>query len=110
MDVSRLLFRSPGLPFRRPRPFRGRRAQSVEQGMSTASEYAGITGDEMRRRRQEKLFTRINRTATYLNVVGFGWLGPLLKIAAGGQPSPPPRELRQQPNRKRGGQRKSGAV
>src|SRR3546814_15008471 len=64
--------------------------------MSTASEYAGITGDEMRRRRQERLFGRINRAATYLNVVGFGWLVPLLKIAAGDHPRHQLRELRQQ--------------
>jgi len=64
--------------------------------MSTASDYVEITGEEMRRRRHERLFSRINRAAIYLNVVGFGWLVPLVKMAAGDNPRHQLRELRQQ--------------
>lgn len=63
--------------------------------MSTASEYAGVTAAEARRRRQERLFSRINQAAAYLNVLGVGWLVPLLKIAAGDNPRHQLRELRQ---------------
>jgi nitrate/nitrite transport system permease protein len=33
--------------------------------------------------RKEKLFARINKVSTWLTALGFGWLTPLLKIAAG---------------------------
>lgn len=36
-----------------------------------------------RAERRERLFTRINRSAPYLNLLGLGWVVPLMKIAAG---------------------------
>jgi nitrate/nitrite transport system permease protein len=36
--------------------------------------------------RRDRLFTAINKTALWLNALGFGWLTPLLKIAAGDNP------------------------
>lgn len=33
--------------------------------------------------RRERLFQRINKAATWLNILGLGWVAPLLRIAAG---------------------------
>ncbi|MEK9969186.1 MAG: ABC transporter permease [Ferrovibrio sp.] len=63
--------------------------------MSTASDVANLDIAEGRRVRRERLFARINKAATYLNVVGLGWTVPLLKIAAGDNPRHQMRELRQ---------------
>ncbi len=54
--------------------------------MTVATEFADADALEARRLRRERLFTRINRAAAYLNVAGFGWLVPILKIAAGDSP------------------------
>ena len=43
--------------------------------------------------RREKLFAAITRADFYLNVLGLGWLTPLLKIAAGDEVRPQLREL-----------------
>lgn len=64
--------------------------------MSTASDVASMDAVEDRRQRKERLFSRINKAATYLNVVGLGWTVPLLKIAAGDNPRHQMKELRQQ--------------
>ncbi len=47
------------------------------------------------RERRERLFARITRAATYLDVAGLGWLVPLLRIAAGDSPRHQLVELRQ---------------
>ncbi len=61
--------------------------------MSTASEVStGI--DNGKARRREKLFALINKAAAWLNALGFGWLTPLLKIAAGDNPREQLGELR----------------
>jgi len=39
--------------------------------------------DQEKLRRQERLHTRINKTAKYLNVAGLGWITPILKMIAG---------------------------
>ena len=55
--------------------------------MSTAEttfDAAAVDADKEKRR--EKRFTRISRIATYLDVLGFAWLVPLLRIAAGDSP------------------------
>ncbi|MDO8360679.1 MAG: ABC transporter permease [Devosia sp.] len=44
--------------------------------------------------RREKLFTVINRASTWLTALGFGWLTPLLKMAAGDNPREQLGELR----------------
>jgi nitrate/nitrite transport system permease protein len=44
--------------------------------------------------RREKLFAVINRASAWLGALGFGWLTPLLKIAAGDDPRQQMSELR----------------
>ncbi|WP_338722878.1 ABC transporter permease [Devosia sp. XK-2] len=44
--------------------------------------------------RRQKLFTAINRSAAWLSALGFGWLVPLLRIAAGDDPREQMGELR----------------
>jgi nitrate/nitrite transport system permease protein len=51
--------------------------------------------DGTRALRREVLFRRIARSATYLNVLGLGWVVPLLRIAAGDSPRHQLAELRQ---------------
>jgi len=46
-----------------------------------------------REKRREYWFTRINRAAGFLELVGFGWLVPCLKIAAGDNPRQQAKEL-----------------
>ncbi|MBL1234567.1 MAG: hypothetical protein COB70_002850, partial [Rhodobiaceae bacterium] len=45
---------------------------------------------------REKMFQWINKSASYLNVVGLGWLVPLFKILAGDNPKTQLKELWQQ--------------
>ncbi|MCF8533320.1 MAG: ABC transporter permease [Reyranella sp.] len=62
--------------------------------MTTVSEDAA----ELRFRseaRRERLFARINKASGYLDVFGFGWVVPLLRIAAGDSPRHQLAELRQ---------------
>jgi nitrate/nitrite transport system permease protein len=61
--------------------------------MTTA---ADIIGSARRSERRERVFGVINKTAAYLNVIGFGWLVPILKIAAGDNLRLQMRELWQQ--------------
>jgi nitrate/nitrite transport system permease protein len=56
---------------------------------------ASDIADGARVARREQLLSRIARAATYLNVVGLGWLVPLLRIAAGDSPRHQLAELRQ---------------
>jgi nitrate/nitrite transport system permease protein len=41
------------------------------------------TGSPDKQMRKERLFQRINKAATWLNILGLGWVAPLLRIAAG---------------------------
>ncbi|MEX3009649.1 ABC transporter permease [Hoeflea sp. TYP-13] len=52
------------------------------------------TIDEQRSERRERLFTWINRAAGWLDALGFSWLVPLLKMAAGDNPREQIVELR----------------
>jgi len=60
--------------------------------MTILSDQAGPLTDGDRR---ERLFSRIARAAFYLDIVGLGWLVPLLRIAAGDSPRHQLVELRQ---------------
>jgi nitrate/nitrite transport system permease protein len=51
--------------------------------MTTANEFIGRDATGERQRRREKWIAPINRAASYLDVVGFGWIVPLLRMAAG---------------------------
>jgi nitrate/nitrite transport system permease protein len=65
------------------------------EGMSTI-ETAIVVDDEAqaaRDARKEKIFATINRADFYLNILGLGWLTPLLKLAAGDEAKPQLREL-----------------
>ena len=44
--------------------------------------------------RRNRLFTAINKAALWLNALGFGWLTPLLRMAAGDDPREQLGELR----------------
>ena len=57
---------------------------------------ADIIGGTPRSERRERVFGAINRMAGYLNVIGFGWLVPILRIAAGDNLRLQLRELWQQ--------------
>jgi nitrate/nitrite transport system permease protein len=57
---------------------------------------ADIIGGTPRSERRERVFGAINRVAGYLNVIGFGWLVPILRIAAGDNLRLQLRELWQQ--------------
>ncbi|WP_419913148.1 ABC transporter permease [Hoeflea sp.] len=51
------------------------------------------TADEQTVARREKLFTWINRASGWLDALGFSWLVPLLKMAAGESPREQMKEL-----------------
>ena len=53
-----------------------------------------VTGKDGLAARREKLFSAINRAASWLTALGFGWLVPLLKMAAGDNPREQLGELR----------------
>lgn len=64
--------------------------------MSTASEFLGradVSVETARAARRERWQARISRVAGFLNILGFGWLAPLLRIAAGERPQPQLKEL-----------------
>jgi len=61
--------------------------------MTTASDFVDIPSEDARQARRERRFAAITRAAGYLNVLGFGWLVPLLRIAAGDSPKHQMREL-----------------
>ncbi|AXS42144.1 ABC transporter permease [Breoghania sp. L-A4] len=65
--------------------------------MTTATDFDGdMAAREMQRGARERWFARINRSALYLNVIGLGWLVPLMKMAAGDNPRAQLKELWQQ--------------
>ncbi len=65
--------------------------------MTTASEFDAATDDaaaqQIREAKKEARFAAINKAGGYLNILGLGWLVPLLKIAAGDSPKYQMREL-----------------
>jgi nitrate/nitrite transport system permease protein len=61
--------------------------------MTTVSDVMEPGEDAIRQARRERWFTRINAAAGYLNVLGLGWLTPLLRLAAGDSPRHQLREL-----------------
>jgi nitrate/nitrite transport system permease protein len=62
--------------------------------MTTATDV--IDDGEQRAARRERIFSTINKADSYLSVFGFGWLVPVLKIAAGDSVKLQGRELWQQ--------------
>ena len=63
--------------------------------MSTAETAIAIDDEALaaKEARKERIFAAINRADFYLNVLGLGWLTPLLKLAAGDEPKPQLRAL-----------------
>lgn len=64
--------------------------------MSTASDFltgADVPADRARTARRERWQTRISRIASFLNILGLGWIVPLLRIAAGDRVKPQLKEL-----------------
>ena len=54
--------------------------------MSVASDFIPAkeaSADEQRTARRERWHTRINRAASFFELVGIGWLIPLMRIALG---------------------------
>ena len=51
--------------------------------MTHATETMTSGADAMRIARRERLFARINKAAKWLDALGFAWITPILKIAAG---------------------------
>jgi len=64
--------------------------------MTTANEFIERTAGSDRQQRRERRFVQVNRAATYLNVIGFGWLVPLIRMAIGDSPKAQIKELWQQ--------------
>lgn len=63
--------------------------------MALVSDYIDLSAEERKRVRRERVIARINAAATYLNILGLGWLAPLARIAAGDSVKPQLKELRQ---------------
>ncbi|GAA4249490.1 ABC transporter permease subunit [Azospirillum formosense] len=65
--------------------------------MTSVTEASTLSAAEaMRARRKARLAHGLNRTAATLQIVGLGWLSPLLRMAAGDSPRQQGRELWQQ--------------
>ncbi|MDQ2104758.1 ABC transporter permease [Azospirillum isscasi] len=65
--------------------------------MTSVTEASTLSSAEaIRARRKARLAQALNRTAATLQIVGFGWLSPLLRMAAGDSPRQQGRELWQQ--------------
>jgi len=60
--------------------------------MSMASDVSGA--DSGKEQRREKIFAAINKASAWLTALGFAWLTPLLKMAAGDNPREQIGELR----------------
>jgi nitrate/nitrite transport system permease protein len=61
--------------------------------MTIADDFYDVTAEEARKARRERFHTRLNKAAGYLNVLGFGWIVPLIKMAAGESPKHQLKEL-----------------
>jgi nitrate/nitrite transport system permease protein len=62
--------------------------------MTILTESPAVAAPASREQRRELLFMRINKAGTYLDVAGFGWVVPLLRIVAGDSPRHQLAELR----------------
>jgi nitrate/nitrite transport system permease protein len=62
--------------------------------MTHAAETMTTDAAAMRIERKERMFARINRAAKWLDALGFAWITPLLRIAAGDNPAEQANELR----------------
>ena len=51
--------------------------------MTATTDFIPATDDAARIERRERWHTRINRVQSYFELVGFGWLIPLMRVAAG---------------------------
>lgn len=73
------------------------RAKQKDHPMTSVTEASTLsTAEAMRARRKARLAHALNRTAATLQIVGLGWLSPLLRMAAGDSPRQQGRELWQQ--------------
>ncbi|PLX39451.1 MAG: nitrate ABC transporter permease [Hyphomicrobiales bacterium] len=54
--------------------------------MTDATANDAAAAEAARSARKERLFARINKAAAWLDALGFGWLTPILKMAAGDNP------------------------
>ncbi|KAA1053704.1 Nitrate ABC transporter, permease protein [Azospirillum argentinense] len=73
------------------------RAKQKDHPMTSVTEASTLSSAEaMRARRKARLAHALNRTAATLQIVGLGWLSPLLRMAAGDSPRQQGRELWQQ--------------
>ena len=73
------------------------RAKQKDHPMTSVTEASTLSSAEaMRARRKARLAQTLNRAAAALQIVGFGWLTPLLRMAAGDSPRQQGRELWQQ--------------
>ena len=63
--------------------------------MALVSDYIDVSAAERKRARRERVLTRINAAAVYLNILGLGWIAPIARIAAGDLVKPQLKELRQ---------------
>jgi nitrate/nitrite transport system permease protein len=62
--------------------------------MTHAADTMTTDSAAMRIERKERMFARINRAAKWLDALGFAWITPLLRIAAGDNPAEQANELR----------------
>jgi len=64
--------------------------------MSTASDFltgTDVTAETARAARRERWQSRISRVSSFLNILGLGWLVPIMRIAAGERAQPQLKEL-----------------
>ncbi|MGH1352576.1 MAG: ABC transporter permease [Methyloligellaceae bacterium] len=61
--------------------------------MSTVENITDMDAEAQKAARKEKIFSRINTISNYLNIVGLGWITPILKIIAGDNPKYQMKEL-----------------
>ncbi len=61
--------------------------------MSTVENIADMDTEAKKAARKEIIFSRINTISNYLNIVGLGWITPILKIIAGDNPKYQMKEL-----------------
>ena len=73
------------------------RAKQKDHPMTSVTEASTLsTAEAMRARRKARLAHSLNRAAATLQIVGLGWLSPLLRMAAGDSPRQQGQELWQQ--------------
>ncbi|MCP5365859.1 MAG: ABC transporter permease [Hyphomicrobiales bacterium] len=67
--------------------------KTADPALLDVSDEASSEDASIRQARRERLHARINTASGYLNVVGLGWIAPLLKIMAGDNPRQQFKEL-----------------